>query len=81
MWSKRDISLQGAGVNGAQQFILALPPQNVKIGPAEIRDVPFRTMAGPIKHARESDVDGLLGMGLLRSVFIDHADHFAVLEP
>ena len=81
MGSKRDTSLQGAGMNGAQQFLQALPPQTVKIGSVKIPDLSFRTIAGPRTNARATDVDGLLTMGLFRRVFIDHADRFAVLEP
>ena len=81
MGSKRDTSLQGAGVNGAQQFLQALPPQTVKIGSVKIPDLSFRTIAGPRTNARATDVDGLLTMGLFRRVFIDHTDQFVVLEP
>jgi hypothetical protein len=81
MGSKRDTSLQGAGVNGAQQFLQALPPQTVKIGSVKIPDLSFRTIAGPRTNARATDVDGLLTTGLFRRIFIDHADRFAVLEP
>ena len=81
MGSKRDTSLQGAGMNGAQQFLQALPPQTVKIGPVKIPDLSFRTIAGPRTNARATDLDGLLTMSLFRRVFIDHADRFAVLEP
>ena len=81
MGSKRDTSLQGAGMNGAQQFLQALPPQTVKIGSVKIPDLSFRTIAGPRTNARATDVDGLLTMGLFRRVFIDHTDQFVVLEP
>src|ERR1035437_6830421 len=81
MGSKRDTSLQGAGVNGAQQFLQALAPQTVKIGSVKIPDLSFRTIAGPRTNARATDVDGLLTTGLFRRIFIDHADRFAVLEP
>jgi hypothetical protein len=81
MGSKRDTSLQGAGMNGAQQFLQSLPPQTMKIGSVKIPDLSFRTIAGPRTNARATDVDGLLTMGLFRRVFIDHADRFVVLEP
>jgi hypothetical protein len=81
MGSKRDTSLQGAGMNGAQQFLQSLPPQTMKIGSVKIPDLSFRTIAGPRTNARATDVDGLLTTGLFRRIFIDHADRFAVLEP
>jgi hypothetical protein len=68
-------------MNGAQQFLQALPPQTLKIGSVRIPYLSFRTIAGPRTNARATDVDGLLTMGLFRRVFIDHADRFAVLEP
>jgi hypothetical protein len=38
-------------------------------------------MEGIRKDARIKDVDGVLATALFRHVFIDHADHFAILEP
>ena len=76
----RGASLQG-GANGAQRTFTALPPQNVKIGSVELSKVLFVTLAGAKKDHRTSDFDGLLTLGLFRRVFVDHADHFAVLDP
>jgi hypothetical protein len=75
-----DVPLRGSGVAGAQQIFSALPPQNVKIGPLELPRVPFFSLAGIQQDARVKGFDGVLATGLFRSVFIDHADHFAVLE-
>jgi len=58
----------------------ALPAQTMKIGSVEVNHVSFITLAGVQKDKRTSDFDGLLTMGLFKRVFIDHADHFAVLE-
>ncbi len=74
------VSLHG-GSGGAQRNFMALPPQNVKIGSAELNKVPFITLAGAQKDSRTSDFDGLLTMGLFKRVFIDHADHDVVLDP
>ena len=74
-------SLQGGGANGGQHTFTALPLQNVKMGSVEISKVPFITLAGAQKDTRTSDFDGLLTMGLFKRVFVDHADHFAVLDP
>lgn len=74
-------SLHGGGANGAQRTFTALPAQEVKIGSVEISKVSFVTLAGAQKDSHTSDFDGLLTMGLFKRIFIDHADHFAVLEP
>jgi hypothetical protein len=76
----RGASLHG-GSGAAQKTFMALPPQNMKIGSAELAKVPFITLAGAQKNTRTSEFDGLLTMGLFKRVFIDHADHFALLDP
>jgi len=76
----RGASQQG-GASGSQRTFMALPPQKVRIGSVEIQKVPFTTLVGAQKDSRTSNFDGLLTMGLFRQVFIDHADHFAVLQP
>jgi hypothetical protein len=76
----RGASLQG-GASGSQRAFMALPPQNVTIGSVEIQKVPFITLVGAQKDSHTTAFDGLLTMGLFRRVFIDHADHFAVLQP
>jgi Aspartyl protease len=73
--------LRGNGVDGAQRIFLALPPQDMKIGSLGLSRVPFFTLAGAQKDARVKGFDGVLPAGLFRRVFIDHADHFAILEP
>ena len=77
----RSASLQGGGAGRAQRIFTALPPQGVKIGTVELSKVPFITLVGARKNARTSEFDGLLELGLFKRVLIDHADHFAVLEP
>ena len=77
----RGASLQGGASVGSQRTFMALPPQNVRIGSVEIQKVPFTTLLGAQKDSRISNFDGLLTMGLFRQIFIDHADHFAVLQP
>lgn len=76
----RGASLHG-GSGTAQKTFTALPPQDVRIGSAELGKVPFITLASAQKNTHTSEFDGLLTMGLFKRVFIDHADHFAVLEP
>jgi hypothetical protein len=77
----QSVPLRGNGVDGAQRIFWALPPQDVKIGSLELSRVPFFTLAGAQKDARIKGFDGVLPAGLFRRVFIDHADHFAILEP
>jgi hypothetical protein len=74
-------SLQGGSANSPHRSYTALPLQNVKIGSIEISQATFVTLAGARKDSHTSDFDGLLPLSLFRRVFIDHADHFAVLEP
>jgi hypothetical protein len=75
------VSLQGGGAGGAQRTFSALPAQNVKIGSVELTKVTFITLAGAQKNSHTTEFDGLLTMGLFKRVFINHADHLAVLEP
>jgi len=77
----QSVPLRGNGVDGAQRIFSALPPQDVKIGSLELSRVPFFSLAGVQKDARVKGFDGVLPTGLFRRVFIDHADHLAVLEP
>ncbi len=76
-----DVPLHGRGVDGVQQIFSALPPQDVRIGSLELSRMSFFSLAGTQEDARGKGFDGVLPTGLFRRVFIDHADHFAVLEP
>ena len=76
-----DVPLHGSGVDGAQQIFSAMAPQDLKIGSLELSRVSFFSLAGIQKDARVKGFDGVLPTGLFRRVFIEHADHFAVLEP
>ena len=76
----RGAPLHGSGTNGLQRAFVALPAQNMRIGPLFLEKVPFFTPSGGQQDARISNADGLLTMGLFRRVFICHAEHFAVLE-
>ena len=65
---------------GCLYLVLALPAQDMEIGSLRLHDVPFYTPAIKQKNLQVSEFDGLLSTWLFRRVFIDHADHFAVLE-
>jgi hypothetical protein len=69
------------GASRAPRTFTALPAQTMKIGSLELPKVLFVTLAGAQKDRHFSDFDGLLTLGLFRRVFVDHADHYAVLEP
>jgi predicted aspartyl protease len=68
------------GVDGAQNAFSALPPQDVKIGALYLSGVLFFIPRGTGAHANMAE-DGVLPTGLFRRVFIDHVNHFAVLDP
>ena len=74
------VAVRGSGVDGAQRIFSALPPQDLKIGPLELTGVPFFSLAGSQKDPIAKGFDGVLTIGLFRRVFIDHTEHFAVLE-
>jgi hypothetical protein len=74
-------SVIGSGADGDEKIFSALPPQDVKIGSIRLANVTFMTLAHPLKDSGKKDFDGLLSMDLLRRVFINHAEHYVVLEP
>ena len=74
-------SLGGRSVDGRQRMFSALPSQDVKIGSITLSGVAFVSLGGVQQDARAKGFDGMLTMGLFRRVFVDHADHYAVLEP
>jgi hypothetical protein len=75
-----EVPVLGSGVDGSQPILSALPPQDVKIGSLELHGVPFFSSSTE-KGSFVKGFDGVLTTELFRRVFIDHADHFAVLEP
>jgi hypothetical protein len=79
--SVRNASLQGTAGNAAQQSLSALAAQDVKIGPTELLNVSFLTPVAGQENSSITEFDGLLTTWLFKRVFINHADHFAGLEP
>jgi Aspartyl protease len=77
----RNASQQGTGGNAAQQSLSALAAQGVKIGSTELLNVSFLTPVAGQENSSITEFDGLLTTWLFKRVFVDHADHFAVLEP
>jgi Aspartyl protease len=74
-----NVPVRGTGVDGSQPVLSALPPQDLKIGSLELHGVPF--FSASTENSLVKGFDGVLTTELFRRVFIDHADHFAVLEP
>jgi hypothetical protein len=74
-------SVVGMGADGDEKVFSALPPQDVKIGSVRLSNVTFMTLAHPPKDSGRTEFDGLLTIDLFRRVFIDHVDHFAILDP
>lgn len=68
------------GGNAAQTSYLALPGQDMEIASLRLHDVSFFTPAATQKNLQVAEFDGLLSTWLFRRVFIDHANHLAVLE-
>jgi predicted aspartyl protease len=73
-------SMQETQVDGAQRAFAVLPPQEVMIGPLNLPEVSFVIPPGS-ETGLDMAEDGVLPTGLFRRVFIDHVNHFAVLEP
>jgi hypothetical protein len=74
-------ALQGTGGNATQQSFSALAAQDVRIGPVGLPNVSFLTPAVGQENSSITEFDGLLTTWLFKRIFVDHADHFAVLEP
>jgi hypothetical protein len=71
----------GRGANGEQQWLVTLPPQEIKIGGDNRSEVSFLTMRNEPKGSRVAAYDGLLPTGLFRSIFVSRSGEFAVLDP
>src|SRR5579859_5509174 len=71
----------GRGANGQQQWLVTLPPQEIKIGGDYRSEVSFLTMRSGQKVSRVAAYDGLLPTGLFRSIFVSRNGEFAVLDP
>ncbi len=63
--------------DGSQHYAI-LAPQEIRIGPAQLPQVSFVSIAGSGKFPQ--DFDGDLPLDLFRRVLIDHHDHAILLE-
>ncbi|HEY2469274.1 MAG TPA: retropepsin-like aspartic protease [Terracidiphilus sp.] len=73
--------VSGNGTDGTANTFVTLPRQTLRIGQAEVSNVPLVAFAHPRKGLFTSESDGLLSLGLFRRIFIDHADRYLVVEP
>jgi Aspartyl protease len=76
---QRTQPVRGSGVDGAPRIFSALPLQDLTIGPLALTGVPFFSLAGSQTDPITKGFDGVLTIEFFRSVFIDHAEHFAIL--
>jgi hypothetical protein len=76
-----DVPLLGRGVDGAQRVFSALPLQDIKIDSLRLSRVAFFSLAAAQTESLTKGFDGILPTGLFRRVFVEHPDHFVVLEP
>ena len=76
----RTAKFEGKGVDCKQRVFSALPLQEVKIGSFGLSKVTFITSQETQSNANPAELDGLLPTQLFRRIFVNHADHFAVLE-
>jgi hypothetical protein len=65
----------------AQQAFAVLPPQEMRIGARTVSHVHFVTPVNVGLNIPTRDEAGLLPTVLFKRVYINHADHFAVIEP
>ena len=65
----------------AQRSFAALPPQDMRIGARTVSQVHFVTPVSVGLNLPTRDEAGLLPTVLFKRVYINHSDHFVVLEP
>lgn len=74
-------SVVGSGADGDEIVFSTLPAQDVKIGRIRLPRVTFMALAHPLKDSGRKEFDGLLSIDMFRRVFINHREHYVVLEP
>lgn len=77
----KEQTLQVTGGNAMETSFLPLPAADMKIASLTLHHVPFFRPAAAQQNIQAPEFDGLLTTWLFRRVFINHTDHFAVLEP
>ncbi|MGO9938544.1 MAG: TIGR02281 family clan AA aspartic protease [Terracidiphilus sp.] len=72
---------RSGNASNAQQAFADLPPQEMRIGTHTVSQVYFVTPVNVGLNIPTRDEAGLLPTVLFKRVYINHADHFAVIEP
>jgi hypothetical protein len=67
--------------SNAQQAFADLPPQEMRIGARTVSQAHFVTPVNAGLNIPARDEAGLIPTILFKRVYINHADHFAVIEP
>ena len=73
--------LQGPEVGDVRRAFAVLPPQDMRIGTRTIRKVPFVTPVNGATNVPDRDEDGVLATVLFERVYINHTDHYVILNP
>ena len=58
-----------------------LPLQDMRVGTRTIRRVPFVTPATATRSVPDRQEDGILATVLFDRVYINHSDHYVILNP
>ena len=72
---------RNSSASKAQQAFAVLPPQDMRIGARTVSQVHFVTPVNVGLNIPTRNEAGLLPTTLFKRVYINHADHFAVIEP
>ena len=72
---------RSSSASRAQQAFADLPPQDMRIGARTVSQVHFVTPVNVGLNIPTRDEAGLLPTVLFKRVYINNADHFAVIEP
>ena len=74
-------ALRSRGTDGVEHAFAVLARQDVQIGRHALRGIPFVMPMAEAASAPKPEVDGLLPTALFQRVYINYAQHYAVLEP
>jgi hypothetical protein len=67
-------------VAGGQQAFAVLPPQDIQVGRSFIRQISFVTPIDTGKDVPKIEEDGLLPTAIFQRIYINRADHYAVVD-
>jgi hypothetical protein len=72
---------RSGNVSNAQQAFADLPPQDMRIGARTVSQIHFVTPVNVGMNIPTRDEAGLIPTVLFKRIYINHADHFAIIEP